>query len=135
MAEFDPLIIFVCEYSGSGKTTVIENFIRDFNYKIGTIKLIHHSGINLEPIGKDSSRHRQAGSLFSFSVSPSETALIIPKTERENVLSLLKFLQVLPKVDIIICEGYVELVFINIGTEKICRPPAFFLNAIQKFIK
>lgn len=37
--------------------------------------------------------------------------------------------------NIIICEGYVELVFLNIGTEKICRPPAFFINAIQKFFK
>jgi acyl-CoA thioester hydrolase len=37
--------------------------------------------------------------------------------------------------DILICEGYVELVFIKKSTKKICRPPAFFLNAIQKFFK
>jgi acyl-CoA thioester hydrolase len=35
--------------------------------------------------------------------------------------------------DIIICEGYVELVFIKMSTKKICRPPDFFINAIQKF--
>lgn len=37
--------------------------------------------------------------------------------------------------DIIICEGYVELVFTKMNTKKICRPPDFFLNAIQKFFK
>lgn len=36
---------------------------------------------------------------------------------------------------ILICEGYVELVFIKKNTKKICRPPEFFLNAIQKFFK
>jgi acyl-CoA thioester hydrolase len=37
--------------------------------------------------------------------------------------------------DIIICEGYVELVFIKMSTKKICRPPNFFVNAIQKFFE
>lgn len=37
--------------------------------------------------------------------------------------------------NIIICEGYVELVFIKKSTMKICRPPGFFLNAIRKFYK
>ena len=37
--------------------------------------------------------------------------------------------------NIVICEGYVELVFIKKNTKKICRPPEFFLNAIQKFFK
>lgn len=35
--------------------------------------------------------------------------------------------------DIIICEGYVELVFVNKTTMKICRPPDFFLKVIQPF--
>ena len=35
--------------------------------------------------------------------------------------------------DTIICEGYVELVFINTNTKKVCRPPEFFIKAIQKF--
>jgi acyl-CoA thioester hydrolase len=34
---------------------------------------------------------------------------------------------------IIICEGFVELVFVKTSTKKICRPPEFFINAIQKF--
>ena len=37
--------------------------------------------------------------------------------------------------NILICEGYVELVFIKKNTKKICRPPEFFLTAIRKFFK
>ena len=37
--------------------------------------------------------------------------------------------------NIIICEGYVVLVFMKMSTKKICRPPDFFLNAIQKYFK
>jgi acyl-CoA thioester hydrolase len=36
---------------------------------------------------------------------------------------------------IIICEGYVELVFVKMNTKKISRPPEFFINAIQKYFK
>ncbi len=35
--------------------------------------------------------------------------------------------------DIIICEGYVELIFVKMSTKKISRPPEFFINAIKKF--
>jgi acyl-CoA thioester hydrolase len=35
--------------------------------------------------------------------------------------------------DVIICEGYVDLVFINSNTKKICRPPVFFMNVLKPF--
>ncbi len=35
--------------------------------------------------------------------------------------------------DIIICEGYVELVFIKKESKKICRPPEFFMKVIKPF--
>ena len=37
--------------------------------------------------------------------------------------------------NILICEGYVELVFINKTTMKVCRPPEFFMKVIQPFYK
>jgi len=37
--------------------------------------------------------------------------------------------------DVIICEGYVELVFIKIETKKICRPPDFFINVLKPFFE
>ena len=33
----------------------------------------------------------------------------------------------------IICEGYVDLVFINADTKKGCRPPDFFMNVMKPF--
>lgn len=33
--------------------------------------------------------------------------------------------------DVIIAEGYVELVFMNKQTKKICRPPEFFVKKIK----
>jgi len=35
--------------------------------------------------------------------------------------------------NILICEGYVELVFINKTTMKVCRPPEFFMKVIRPF--
>jgi len=35
--------------------------------------------------------------------------------------------------NVLICEGYVELVFVNMETKKVCRPPEFFLKVIRPF--
>jgi acyl-CoA thioester hydrolase len=35
--------------------------------------------------------------------------------------------------DIVICEGYVELVFLKKATMKISRPPEFFIKVIKPF--
>jgi len=37
--------------------------------------------------------------------------------------------------DVIICEGYVELIFINSETKKICRPPDFFMNVLRPYFE
>jgi len=37
--------------------------------------------------------------------------------------------------DVIICEGYVELIFINSETKRICRPPDFFMNVVKPFFE
>ncbi|GBD86460.1 acyl-CoA thioester hydrolase YbgC [bacterium BMS3Abin03] len=35
--------------------------------------------------------------------------------------------------NVLICEGYVDLVFVNRETKKVCRPPEFFLKVIRPF--
>ena len=35
----------------------------------------------------------------------------------------------------IICEGNVELVFIQKDTKKVCRPPDFFMNVLKPFFE
>lgn len=37
--------------------------------------------------------------------------------------------------DVTICEGYVELIFINSETKRVCRPPNFFMNVMKPFFK
>ncbi len=37
--------------------------------------------------------------------------------------------------DVTICEGYVDLVFINSDTKRICRPPDFFINVLKPFFE
>ncbi len=37
--------------------------------------------------------------------------------------------------NVIIVEGYIVLVFINMETRKPTRPPEFFMNAIKRFFK
>lgn len=40
-----------------------------------------------------------------------------------------------PERNVIICGGYVELVFIKQKTGKICRPPEFFLEVLRPYFK
>ncbi len=37
--------------------------------------------------------------------------------------------------DVLVAEGYVELIFIKKGTKKITRPPKFFLDALKIHFK
>jgi len=104
-----PVICFIGP-SGSGKTTIIEALISSLpKYNIGTIKFIHHPVLNIDPIGKDTQRHREAGAKFSLCFAQNETALIINRTKRGSLEDLNHFLQleenVLPSIDFIFSEG------------------------------
>ena len=78
-------------------------------FSIGTAKFIHHPQAQLEPIGKDSQRFREAGAQYTFWFAPKETAVIISKNKRDSLQEIPFFLQlnaqVLPPVDIILSEG------------------------------
>ena len=85
MSHSDITIIYFVGPSNSGKTTTIEKIIQslqDEGIKCGTIKFIHHPTLTLDPAGKDSSRHRSAGALFTLNFAPKETAVIIKITTR-----------------------------------------------------
>lgn len=104
-----PIICFVGP-SGSGKTTTIELLIRELHeYRIGTIKFTHHPHLGIDPVGKDTYRHRAAGGLFTLSFAPKETALIINRNQRDTLESIPYFLelnnQILPTVDVFFCES------------------------------
>ncbi|MBI5727081.1 MAG: acyl-CoA thioesterase [Ignavibacteriales bacterium] len=35
--------------------------------------------------------------------------------------------------DVIICEGYIDLIFVRAETGRACKPPEFFINAIKEY--
>lgn len=67
----------------SGKTTLIVDLVRHLTangYRVGTIKHTHHHH-ELDTPGKDSHRHRVAGSAVVGILSPGMTAVFQPKEE------------------------------------------------------
>ena len=99
-----PHIILIVGKSESGKTTLIEKLIpvlKNRGYKVGTIKHTHHR-IDIDKMGKDSWRHRQAGSDATILASPGSVAIV--KNEKCDMLDSL--VCHLSDMDIILTEGY-----------------------------
>ncbi len=104
-----PVICFVGT-SKSGKTTTIERLLKIWNDRVvGTVKFIHHEQMSLEPEGKDTRRHRDAGAAFTLALSPRETALLISRNFRDDLSILEQILllseTLIPKPDFIFSEG------------------------------
>lgn len=58
-----PVIVGIVGHSNTGKTTLIEYLVKNFRkdgFKVGTLKHASH-GFEVDKIGSDSYRHRQAG--------------------------------------------------------------------------
>ncbi len=73
-----PAILSIIGKSGSGKTTLIEKLIPELRrrgVRIGTIKHTDHD-IDLDKKGKDSWRHRAAGSESSMLAAPQGFSLV-----------------------------------------------------------
>jgi molybdopterin-guanine dinucleotide biosynthesis protein B len=71
----------------SGKTTLIVDLIEIFSsrgYCVGTIKHTHHEH-ELDTPGKDSYRHREAGSKAVGIISPKMNAIFWPKNIQDEV--------------------------------------------------
>ena len=99
-------IVSIVGKSDSGKTTLIEKLVPEINrraYRVATVKHDVH-GFEVDKEGKDSWRHRKAGTHSTVISSPKQLALIrdmahdAPLEEIRN-----RFIQ---DVDIIIAEGY-----------------------------
>ena len=74
-----PPQILVSGPSNSGKTTLLEQLVprlRTCGLRVATVKHAHH-GVELEPPGKDSWRHAQAGASAVAMVSPNRTVWIL----------------------------------------------------------
>ena len=103
------VILQIAGYSNSGKTTLIEKLImksREIGLDVGTIK--HHGhGKTLKSLdeGKDSWRHRKAGSVATAVAANETLQLQVTKKEPWTVEQLLPIYRSL-ELDVIFIEGY-----------------------------
>jgi len=122
-------VVTVIGKSGSGKTTLMEKIIPELKsrgYRIGTLKHHSHAGFDIDKPGKDSWRHRQAGSEQVIIAAPDQIASY-RSLERE--LDFPEILKEFLDVDLILVEGYksaqmpsIEVVREENGLELISTP-------------
>ena len=100
-----PPIVSIVGKSGAGKTTLMERLIpelKNMGLRVGTIKHDVH-GFELDHPGKDSWRHKQAGSATTIISSPHKIGMVMDVDHDHTLDELAPFL---PGVDIILSEGY-----------------------------
>lgn len=98
-------VISIVGRSDTGKTTLIEKLVPELKrrgYRVGTIKHDAHQ-FEIDVPGKDSWRHRQAGS-DATAISSADKLAIIWRVEEEK--SLDEVAAYMQDVDIILTEGY-----------------------------
>lgn len=109
-----PLLGFAA-YSGTGKTTLLEQLIPSLKLagiRVALVKHTHHEKFDIDQPGKDSYRLRKAGANQVLVASAKRWALMVEhsdeyfKNESEpNLFELLSHLD-LNKVDLILVEGF-----------------------------
>lgn len=108
-----PAVAFVGRQN-SGKTTLLEKLIGALTHRglrIATVKHHSHAGFEFDVEGKDSQRHRQAGSIHTVIAAPDQIASV-RRVENEaslrQIIEILSFeAQVLGDVPhLILVEGY-----------------------------
>jgi molybdopterin-guanine dinucleotide biosynthesis protein B len=107
MAKSSLAIVGFVAYSGTGKTTLIEQliaFLTERSYKVSVIKHTHHH-FDIDKPGKDSYRHREAGASEVLMISDQRWVLMhelrqSPEPTIEQQLSMLS------PCDLVIVEGF-----------------------------
>lgn len=122
-------LITVIGKSKSGKTTLIENVVKQLSgrgFRIATIKHHSHSGFEIDYQGKDSWRFAQAGSQQVVIAAPDKLACYKPL---DYELSLDEIASHITGVDLILVEGYkrssypcIEVMRSSISCEPIGSP-------------
>ena len=94
-------------FSNSGKTTLALSLIKVFRkkgYSLGTIKHAHHN-FDIDKPGKDSWKHREAGSQ-EIIVSSSKRIAHIIEHDNDQDTNLSELISLQKNKDIILVEGF-----------------------------
>ena len=100
-----PPLLSVVGKSNSGKTTLLVKLITELRkrgFRVGTIKHDVH-GFEMDRPGKDSWRHKEAGSLTTIISSPYQIGMVKDVDHDHHPNELLSLLS---GMDIVLAEGY-----------------------------
>lgn len=100
-------IVSVVGKSDSGKTTFLEKLIAELTgrgWRVATVKHHAHGDEDVDVIGKDSWRHRQAGAAVSVVASARQVG-VVRELQRELTLDEIAEM-VGDDVDLVLAEGY-----------------------------
>ena len=120
-------IIAVVGFSGTGKTTLMEKLIAELTqrgFRVGTVKHHPHT-FKMDQPGKDSWRHKRAGSRVAVVSSPCQIGMVMDVDHDHPLDELARFFS---GVDIILTEGYkrenkpkIEVYRPEVHNEPLCR--------------
>ena len=107
LADKHGAVFALAGWSGSGKTTLVEQLVAHLvglGYDIATVKHAHHH-FDADTPGKDSFRHRQAGSRQVLVSSAQRSALFTEHADNDEP-DLLDLLGQLAPADLVLVEGF-----------------------------
>ena len=101
-------VIGIAGFSGSGKTTLVERMIpllRARGQRVSVVKHAHHS-FNIDHVGKDTWRHREAGA-FEVVVASDTRLALMREFEQAAALTVHQLIaELYDGVDWVIVEGF-----------------------------
>lgn len=99
-------VISVYGYSGTGKTTTIENIIKELRkrrYKVASLKEIHFEGFTMDQEGTNTYRHKEAGSQLVTARGYNETNILY-----QEKLPIHQILSLYWSYDYVVMEGVTD---------------------------
>ncbi|MEM4416665.1 MAG: molybdopterin-guanine dinucleotide biosynthesis protein B [Nitrososphaerota archaeon] len=104
-------IVAVMGGKNSGKTRTASTLIKGLTskgFRVASVKHIHHS-FTMDTVGKDTWKMRESGAVMVSSISPNEVAILKTPEDAERELDRIIRLYKEEKVDIVVAEGFLDV--------------------------